>query len=52
MVYEKPVDTDTDLVARISMAAENIREMPGIFEWVRQSMRHRCEAFINGNKHF
>lgn len=51
MVYETPVDTDTVLVARISVAAANISEKPGIFERVRQSMRRRCEACIrvNGN---
>ncbi|GFY11111.1 hypothetical protein TNCV_4470971 [Trichonephila clavipes] len=38
-----------DLVARISIAAARIREMPGVFEDVRQSMSRRCRACIHAN---
>lgn len=44
MVYETPVASAMDLVARISVAAANIRETPGIFQKVRLSMQRRCEA--------
>ncbi|GFT73156.1 sodium-dependent multivitamin transporter [Trichonephila clavipes] len=33
--YTTPLDSDEDLVARISEAAERVREIPGIFERVR-----------------
>jgi hypothetical protein len=46
-VYETPIDSVEDLVARLSVAAASVREIPGVFEKVRQSMRRRCEACIN-----
>ncbi|GBM33855.1 hypothetical protein AVEN_175690-1 [Araneus ventricosus] len=41
LVYATPVDSDEDLVARISVAAAR-----GIFESVRQSLHRRCQACI------
>ncbi|GBO28251.1 hypothetical protein AVEN_44638-1 [Araneus ventricosus] len=41
LVYANPVDSEEDLVARISIAAARVREIPGIFESVRQSL-HPC----------
>ena len=38
LVNETPVDTDTDLVTRIYLAAANIRKMPGILKRVQQSI--------------
>lgn len=35
MVYEVTVDSYTDLVVRISVAAANVSEMPDIFEKIR-----------------
>ena len=47
MVYETPIESDEDLVARLSVAAGNVDDMPDIFANVRQSMRRRCESCIN-----
>lgn len=46
LVYESPIDSDEDLVARISVAAGTIRETPDMFENVRQSLYRRCNACI------
>ncbi|GBM14755.1 hypothetical protein AVEN_72022-1 [Araneus ventricosus] len=46
IVYETPVDSDEDLVARISVAAASVRKIPGIYECVRQSLHRRCQACI------
>lgn len=43
LVYETPVDSAEDLVARIVVAADHINTTPGIFERVRQSFLRRCE---------
>ncbi|GBN96726.1 hypothetical protein AVEN_84024-1 [Araneus ventricosus] len=43
LVYEKPVDSSEDLVARIVVASDKIGATPGIFERVRQSFLRRCE---------
>lgn len=49
LVYDTPVNSAVDLVARISIAAATIRETPGIFEHVRSSMSRRCRACIHAN---
>ncbi|GFX88257.1 hypothetical protein TNCV_1066731 [Trichonephila clavipes] len=49
LVYDTPVVSEMDLVARISIAAARIREIPGVFEDVRQSMSRRCRACIHAN---
>ncbi|GBN20588.1 hypothetical protein AVEN_131532-1 [Araneus ventricosus] len=36
LVHATPFDSDEDLVARISVGAIRVREIPGIFENVRQ----------------
>ena len=46
LVYATPFDSDKELVARISEAAARVREIPSIFERVRQSLHRRCQAFI------
>ena len=38
LLYETVVETEEDLVARITVAAGTIADMPGIFERTRQSM--------------
>ncbi|GBN13508.1 hypothetical protein AVEN_256786-1 [Araneus ventricosus] len=43
LVYEMPVDSAEDLVARIVVAADKINTTPGIFERVRQAFLRRCE---------
>ncbi|GBM40710.1 hypothetical protein AVEN_159677-1 [Araneus ventricosus] len=45
-IYESPIESDEDLVARISVAASAIREMSGVFEKVRHSLRRRCNTCI------
>ena len=50
MVYKKPIHSDTDLVARISVGAANIYETPGIFKQVRQPMLRRCEASVSSDE--
>lgn len=53
IVYETPLDSDEDLVARLSEAAARVREIPGIFERVRQSFHRRCQACISvGGRNF
>ena len=42
MVYETDIDCEENLVARIVSAAAEIRETPGIFRRVCQSMAHQC----------
>jgi hypothetical protein len=49
LVYETPVDTEEDLVARIADACGRVQEMPAIFEHIRDSMVRRCEACIRVN---
>lgn len=46
IVYQTAVDSAMDLVARISVAAANILEMPLIFQKVWLSMQRRCESCI------
>ncbi|KAG8268603.1 hypothetical protein J6590_021420 [Homalodisca vitripennis] len=53
LVYDSPVDTIEELRIRIVNGIQRIRETPGIFERVRQSMRRRLDACIlNEGKHF
>ncbi|GFX00335.1 uncharacterized protein TNCV_1273291 [Trichonephila clavipes] len=44
LVHATPLDSDENLVARISEAAAHIREIPGIFE--HQTLHRRCQACI------
>ncbi|GFX12270.1 mariner Mos1 transposase [Trichonephila clavipes] len=43
LVYVSPVDSDEALVARIAFVAGDIREMPGVFANVRQSLHRWCD---------
>ncbi|GBO12185.1 hypothetical protein AVEN_110077-1 [Araneus ventricosus] len=52
LVYESPIDSDEDLVARISVATGDVREMPGVFEKVRRSLHRRCNACITAGGRF
>ena len=49
MVYETVVETEEDLVARITVAAGTIADMPGMYERTRQSMVRRCTVCIQTN---
>ena len=50
LVYEAIEETE-NLVARITIAASTIADMPGIFEQTRQTMVRRCTACIQANDH-
>ncbi|GFW17757.1 hypothetical protein TNCV_1133571 [Trichonephila clavipes] len=49
IIDDMPINSEMDLVARISIAAATIRVTPGIFEHVRHSMSLRCRACIDAN---
>ena len=51
LVYETIVETDEDLVIRITVAAGTIADMPEIFERTQQSMVRQCTACIQANDH-
>ena len=46
LVYETPVDSEEDLVARIVDAAAQIAEKPNVFASVRESVHGRYEKCI------
>ena len=46
LVYETPVLDEQDLIARIVVAADFIRNDPGVFERVRSSWLARCRKCI------
>ncbi|GBN78503.1 hypothetical protein AVEN_256536-1 [Araneus ventricosus] len=46
LVHATPVDSVEDLVARISVAAAPVHEIPVNFESVCQSLHRRCQAGI------
>jgi hypothetical protein len=53
LVYETPVETQHDFVARIAAAAGTIREMPGIFLRVQHNTARRCRTCSEvGGSHF
>ncbi|GFV23214.1 transposable element Tc1 transposase [Trichonephila clavipes] len=51
LVYETPVNSAEELVARISAAAGEIRNTSEMLSNVRRSMKRRCEACITCGKH-
>ncbi|GFV03385.1 lig_chan-Glu_bd domain-containing protein [Trichonephila clavipes] len=53
LVFETPVNSAEELVARISAAAGEIRNTPEMLSNVRRSMKRRCEACITcGGRHY
>ena len=53
MVYETPVESEEDLVARIAVAAGNIAEEPRLLNCVQESIQRRCQACIDAEgRHF
>ncbi|GFV56842.1 uncharacterized protein TNCV_145941 [Trichonephila clavipes] len=53
LVYETPVNSAEELVARISAAAGETRNTPEMSSNVRCSMKRRCEACITcGGRQF
>ncbi|GFU70442.1 retrovirus-related Pol polyprotein from transposon 297 [Trichonephila clavipes] len=51
LVFETPVNSAEELVARISAAAGEIRNTPEMLSNVRRSMKRRCEACITCGGH-
>jgi hypothetical protein len=53
LIYETPVESEEDLVARIAVASADIAEMPGLFANIRHSLRRRYQTCINvRGRHF
>jgi hypothetical protein len=53
LMYETPVETQHDLVARIAVAAATIREMPGILQRIQHNIARRCRTYNKvGGRHF
>ncbi|GFX50217.1 uncharacterized protein TNCV_2782391 [Trichonephila clavipes] len=50
LVYETPVNSTEELVARISAAAGEIRSTPEMLSNVRRSMKRRCEITCGGRQ--
>ena len=49
LIYETPIETEEELVARITAAAYQIQNIPAVFERVRESMFRRCHLCIEAN---
>ena len=49
MVHETDIDPEEDLVACIVSAAAEIREIPGIFGRIRESMARQCTVCLKVN---
>ena len=49
MVYETGIESEEDFAACIVSAAAQIRETPGIFGRIRQSMTRRCTVCMDVN---
>ena len=47
LIYETPIDTREELLALLAEAAAIIRETPGCFERVRQSLALGCQLCTN-----
>jgi hypothetical protein len=51
LVYETPMETQHDLVARIAAAAETIREMSGIFQRAQHNIARQCRTYNKVSSH-
>lgn len=49
MVYETPVESEEDLVARVVLAGEEIRYNPGTFARMRENWLARIDLCIEQN---
>jgi len=49
LIYETPIETEEELVARITAAAYHIQNIPAVFERVRESMFRRCHFCVETN---
>lgn len=53
LVYETPVETEEDLIARIAVAAGDISDNPRMIASVHRSLENRCRLCIDQNgRHF
>lgn len=48
-VYATPVESEEDLIARVVMAGEAIRQDPGVFARVRAAWLERCQKCVEQN---
>lgn len=46
LIYECPIETDINLVARIAVVTDEICKMPSVITIVPQSLSHKCKACI------
>lgn len=46
IVYEIPVDSDVELIARLTITAGDLQDLAGVYANIRCSMRQRYEACI------
>lgn len=46
LAFDTPIDYAEELAARISVAAREILDKSGLFQNIRNAMRHRCEVCI------
>lgn len=51
LVYDTPIVTQEDLLARVMAACTHVQHIPGIFSRVRASMNRRCKLCIEVNGH-
>ena len=49
LMYESPIESAEVLVARLSAAAGEVRDTPGVFQRVRESLLRRCTVCIASN---
>ncbi|GBO29564.1 hypothetical protein AVEN_103651-1, partial [Araneus ventricosus] len=49
LVCETSIDSVEDVVVRISVGAERMRDTAGIFQNVWNSMRRRCESCVTAS---
>ena len=49
LMYESPIESAEVLVARLSAAVGEVRNTPGVFHRVRESLLRRCTTSIVSN---
>ena len=53
LVYETPVESEMDLIARLVAAAGDVADDQAMLSRVQQSFQRRCQLCIDtGGKHF
>lgn len=46
LVYQDKINTGAQLLKRIQTVSTDIRNEPDLFDWVKNSLVRRCEAWI------